>query len=55
MGAVIAYLIVTILIPTQEKGQREKGYYSHFTERETEAQNYVNINNRTKAFYHLTA
>lgn len=43
MEALIACLLVTTLLPTQEKGHREKGYYSHSIEGETEAQNYVKI------------
>lgn len=44
MKALMAYLILTTLKPTQQKGQRWKGYYSHSTEGETEAQNYARIN-----------
>lgn len=43
MKALKAHLILTTLIPTQEKGQRWNGYYSHSTEGETEAQNYARI------------
>lgn len=39
----MAHLIPMTLIPTQEKGQRWKGYYSHCTEGKTKAQNYARI------------
>lgn len=55
VNALLAYLVLPTLIPTQEKGQSWKGYYSHSKKEGMRFRTMLGSIMGTKASCHLTA